>query len=71
MEDRILSDVPIVDGHLQVIGDRAGAHVGGQLPDDDHAGGQVEDVGQVQPALPGAQLRDVPEQPLSARARGR
>ena len=35
----------------------------GELPADDHAGGQVDHGGQVQPALAGAQVGDVPDQP--------
>jgi hypothetical protein len=40
-----------VDGHLQGVGDQRGAHVRGGLPAHHHAGGQIEDGGQVQPAL--------------------
>jgi len=40
----------------------------GQLTADDHPGGQVDHGGQIQPALTGAQVGDVTDQPLAQRA---
>ena len=65
MKYRLIGDVAGVDRHLQGVGDQRGAHVRGGLPADHHAGGQVDDRGQVQPALAGAQVGDVPDQALS------
>jgi hypothetical protein len=57
-------DMTVGDRHLQRVDDQAGAHVLGQLPADDHPSGQVDHRGQIQPALTGAQVSDVPDQPL-------
>jgi hypothetical protein len=46
-------------GHLEGVERQLGAHVGGDLPADDHAGEDVEDEGQVQEAREGAQVGDV------------
>jgi hypothetical protein len=48
----------------QGVGDQAGAHVAGQLPAGHHPGGQVDDGGQVEPSLAGAQVGDVTGQTL-------
>jgi hypothetical protein len=53
------------DGHRECVGDQAGAHVLGKLPADHHPGSQVDHAGQIQPALAGAQIGDVPDQPLT------
>ena len=47
------------DGVGQGVGDQVGAQVVGQGPADDPAGGEVDDGGQVQPALPGRDVGDV------------
>jgi hypothetical protein len=57
------------DGHRERIGDQAGAHVLSQLPADHHPGGQIDHRGQVQPPFAGAQVRDVPDQPLPRQRR--
>ena len=47
------------EGHREGVFDQLGAHVIGQRPADDPAGGQVDDRGQVGPALPGRDVGDV------------
>jgi hypothetical protein len=47
------------DGHLQRVGDELGAHVLGHRPPDDPSGVGVLDGGEVEPALPGSEIRDV------------
>ena len=71
MEYRVRRDEVGVEGHLQCVDDEAGAHVRGELPADDHAGGQVDHGGQVEPALAGSEVGDVADQPLAGRAAGR
>src|SRR3954449_5858759 len=56
MENGVAVDMAGIDRHLQRVGDQGGAHMAGQLPADDHPGSQVDHRGQVQPALPGAQV---------------
>ena len=46
------------------VDDQAGPHVVGQLPADQHPSGQVDHDGQVEPALTGAQVGDVADQPV-------
>ena len=70
------------DGHLQGIAGQGGLHVISDGPADHPPGGQVDDRGQVGPALPGAQVGDVtdvdpvdldgpgPERPLDQIDRG-
>jgi hypothetical protein len=43
----------------------------GELPADDHPRGQVDHRGQVEPALTGAQVGDVADEPFARRAAGR
>jgi hypothetical protein len=54
-------DVPTAGGHrrLQGVGDEGGAHVLGEGPADHPPREQVDDGGQIQPALTGAQVGDV------------
>src|SRR2546423_5382793 len=63
VEDRAGLDVAVPDGHGEGVDDQAGAQVVGGLPADHHAGGQVDDGGQVQPALAGLEVGDVTDQP--------
>lgn len=49
-------------GHFQGVDDEAGAHVVGDLPAHDHAGGGVDHGRQLQPAFTGAQVGDVSHQ---------
>jgi hypothetical protein len=54
--------VTVHDGHVQRVDHEAGAHVLGQLPADDHAGGQIDHGGQIQPSLAGLEVGDVADQ---------
>ena len=49
------------DGHLQGVTDEARAHVVGNGEADDPATGEVDDRGEVAPALPGADVGDIPD----------
>jgi hypothetical protein len=70
VEDRIRGDKAGVNAHLQSVDDEAGAHVVGELPADDHSGGQVDHGGQVEPALCGFEVGDVADESLAGRAAG-
>ena len=59
MEDEALLGAAVGEGHLEGILDQFGAHVVGQSPADDPARGQVDDGGQVGPALPRGDIGDV------------
>jgi len=50
---------PLHEGHGERVFDQFGAHVIGERPADDAARGQVDDRGQVGPALPGRDVGDV------------
>jgi len=52
---------PAVHSHLQRVDDELGTHVVSHRPANDRAGVGVLDSGQVQPALPRAQIGDVSE----------
>jgi hypothetical protein len=69
VEDRAGRGVAAANGHVQGAGDQAGAHVIRQLPAAHHAGGQVDDGGQVEPPRTRPQAGDVTHQ-LLARPRG-
>ena len=73
MEDDALLGCALGEGHLEGVFDQLGAHVVGQGPADDPAGGQVDDRRQVGPALPGGDVGDVAdvapvESPRTARS---
>src|SRR5829696_1606772 len=68
VEDGAGGSVAVRDGHLQGVGDQAGAEVVGELPADDHAGAQVDHGGQVQPSLAGLEVGDV-HRPVAVPAR--
>jgi hypothetical protein len=57
------------DGHLERVDDKLGAQVVGDRPADDPAAVAVHHRGQIQPALPGAQIGDVSD-PQPVRASG-
>ena len=59
MYQSVWSDSAVGACHVQGVDDQAGAHMIGQLPADDHAGGQVDDRGQIQPALTRFQVGDI------------
>ena len=59
MENDALLWCPVGEGHGEGVFDQLGAHVIGQGPADDPAGGQVDDRRQVGPALPGRDVGDV------------
>jgi hypothetical protein len=48
--------------HGQGVDDQAGAHMVGGLPTDDHPSGEIDDGGQIQPTLVGAQVGDVTDE---------
>ena len=50
---------PVGEGHGEGVFDQLGAHVFGQRPAHNSASGQVDDCGQVGPALPGCDVGDV------------
>ncbi len=47
------------DGHVQCVGDQLGSHVVGHGPSDDHPGVQIDDGGQVRPAVPGPYVSNI------------
>ena len=59
VEDHPRVGVAAGDGVAQRVGDQVGAQVVGDRPADDPARAQVDDGGQVQPALPGVDVGDV------------
>src|SRR5919201_6906522 len=56
-------------GHLERVEDERGAHVRRQLPPDDHPAVAVEHEGEVEEAVPGAEIGQVAD-PLLVRAGG-
>jgi hypothetical protein len=50
---------PAVQTHLQRVDDELGAHVLGHRPANDHPGERVLDSGEVEPALPGSEIRQI------------
>ena len=59
MEDDAGFGCSVGEGHGEGVVDQLGAHVIGQGPADDLAAGQVDDRGQVGPALPRGDVGDV------------
>src|SRR6266545_4804558 len=55
-------------GHLERVEDELGAHVRRELPADDHAAVAVEDEGEIDEAVPGADVGDIGD-PLLVRPR--
>src|ERR1035441_3649836 len=69
MEDHPGGRIAGGDGHVEGGGDQAGAHVRGDRPADDGTGVQVEDGGEVRPAVPGPDAGRVTA-PAGVRQRG-
>ena len=59
------------DGHAQRVTDQRSAHVVGHRPADHATAGEIDHRSQVQPALPGADVRDVAAPRLIELERGR
>ena len=70
VEDAALGQLAAAGGHDQGIDDQVGAHVLGHRVARHLAGGQIDHGGQVQPALPGRQVGDVPDQRWPGAGRG-
>ena len=60
VKDQPRCGLTLRDGHLEGVTDQVGPHVIGHGEADDAAAGQIDDRGQVEPALPGADVGDVP-----------
>src|SRR6478752_9167687 len=69
MKNAALNEVVVAGGHLDRVGDQTGAHVIGHRVADELAVEAVDHGGQVQPALPGRDVGNVPDQ-LGARGVG-
>src|SRR6478672_11441199 len=62
MKNAALNEVVVAGGHLDRVGDQTGAHVVGHRVADDLAVEAVDHGGYVQPALPGRDVGNVPDQ---------
>src|SRR3954471_20632615 len=69
VEYRVRLQVAVDAGHLEGVDNQRRAQMVGELPADHHPSGQVDHGGQVEPALAGAQVGDVADQPLPGRVR--
>src|SRR5665647_271663 len=70
MEYRTGSELDVGRGHGDRVADQVGAHVLGHRPADNGLGVAVDHRGQVEPAGPGTDVRNVADEPGSWDGRG-